>query len=83
MAKAVKTQISQFAREIFTSHAAAASSSQAEAQIQQIDIDSIMDDQTWLDELSYLGPNGNSMILERATAEPLSMAAVVLATNTF
>jgi hypothetical protein len=57
LAKAVRMQISQFAREISGSHAAATGSSQAGAQIQQIDIDSLMDDQTWLDDVSYLGPN--------------------------
>lgn len=83
MAKAVKTQISQFARELFSSRAAATESSMAEAQIQQNDIESMMDDQTWLDELFYLQPNGNAMMLESASIEPLSTMTLVPAGNTF
>ena len=77
MARAVKTQISQFAREIFSSHAAATGSAIAEAQIQDLDIESMMDDQTWLDELSYLEPNQSAMMLESASAEPISMTTLL------
>lgn len=78
MAKAVKKQISQFAREMFSSRAAATGSSTAHAQIQQFDIESMMDDQTWLDELSYIDP-----MPESASTEPVSMTTLAPAVNIF
>ncbi|KAI9808813.1 MAG: hypothetical protein M1827_007188 [Pycnora praestabilis] len=74
MAKAVKMQISQFAREIFSNHAMAAGPSSANVQVQETDIGSMMDDETWLDELSYLGPNESTMLLENVSTEPIFMA---------
>lgn len=74
MARAAKGQISQFAREIFAGQARAAGHMQAQAQIQQIDIESMMEDQTWLDELASLAPGGNAMMLEGAEAGPMSMS---------
>ena len=73
MARAAKGQISQFAREIFAGQARAAGHMQAQAQIQQIDIESMMEDQTWLDELTSLAPGGNAMMLEGAEAGSMSM----------
>lgn len=78
MAKAAKGQISQFAREIFAGQAGAAGQMQAQAQIQEIDIESMMEDQTWLDELANLGPGGNAIISGGPDSESMSMSAVTM-----
>jgi len=83
MARAVKTQISQFARDIFSRYAAATGSAAAQAQIQDIDIESMMDDQTWLDELSSLEPNRDAMMLRDGSSELLPLTTLVPAANTF
>ena len=63
MGKAAKAQISQFARDIFSGQAVAAGRAQVGAQIQQIDIEAMMEDQTWLDELASLAPGGDRMLI--------------------
>lgn len=50
-AGAAKLQISQFAREIFAARAPAVGYEQPAVQMQQIDYESMMDDQSWLDQL--------------------------------
>ena len=50
-AKIAKSQLSQFTREVF---ALAKEFKQVEAQPQQTDIESLMDDRSWLDDLSLL-----------------------------
>ena len=61
MGKAAKGQISQFARDVFSGQAVAAGRAQVGAQIQQIDLEAMMEDPTWLDELASLG--GDRMLL--------------------
>ena len=63
MGKAAKQQISQFARDVFSGQAVAAGRAQVGAQIQQIDIEAMMEDQTWLDELASLAPGGDRMLM--------------------
>ena len=63
MGKAAKAQISQFARDVFAGQAVAAGRAQVGAQIQQIDIEAMMEDQTWLDELASLAPGGDRMLM--------------------
>ena len=63
MGKAAKQQISQFARDVFSGQALAAGRAQVGAQIQSIDIEALMDDQTWLDELASLAPGGDRMLM--------------------
>lgn len=58
-AGAAKLQISQFAREIFAGRAAAVGHEQSAQQIQQINIESMMDDQTWLDRLGETPGDGD------------------------
>ena len=63
MGKAAKGQISQFARDVFAGQAVAAGRAQVGAQIQQIDLEAMMEDQTWLDELASLAPGGERMLM--------------------
>ena len=63
MGKAAKGQISQFARDVFAGQAVAAGRAQVGAQIQQIDLEAMMEDQTWLDELASLAPGGDRMLM--------------------
>lgn len=63
MGKAAKQQISQFARDVFSGQAVAAGRAQIGAQIQQIDIEAMMEDPTWLDELASLAPGGDRMLM--------------------
>ena len=63
MGKAAKGQISQFARDVFSGQAVAAGRAQVGAHIQQIDIEAMMEDQTWLDELASLAPGGGRMLI--------------------
>ena len=63
MGKAAKQQISQFARDIFSGQAVAAGRAQVGAQIQQFDIEAMMEDPTWLDELASLAPAGDRMLM--------------------
>ena len=63
MGKAAKQQISQFARDVFSGQAVAAGRAQVGAQIQQIDIEAMMEDPSWLDELASLAPGGDRMLL--------------------
>lgn len=63
MGKAAKGQISQFARDVFAGQAMAAGRAQVGAQIQQIDIEAMMEDQTWLDELASLAPGPDRMLI--------------------
>lgn len=68
-AGAAKLQISQFAREIFAGRAAVVDYEQAAVQIQQIDIDSIMDDQSWLDQL-VSAPGSNVVAVQGTSVGP-------------
>ena len=63
MGKAAKGQISQFARDVFAGQAVAAGRAQVGAHIQQIDIEAMMEDQTWLDELASMAPAGERMLI--------------------
>lgn len=67
-AGAAKLQISQFAREILAGRAAAVGYEQQATQMQQIDIESMMEDQTWLDRLGEI-PNGGDMLTVQGDAE--------------
>ncbi len=78
-AGAAKLQISQFAREIFAGRAAAVGYEQQATQMQQIDIDSMLDDQTWLDRLGST-PGGNMMASQGAGVGQLPMMAMAATT---
>jgi len=43
----------------------------------------MMDDQTWLDELSSLEPNRDAMMLRDGSSELLPLTTLVPAANTF
>ena len=76
MARAAKSQISQFARDVFAGQEIAAGQARKEAQIQQIDIESMMEDQTWLDELATFEPMEGTLMLEEGEAEPTAISAM-------
>ena len=75
MARAAKAQISQFARDVFAGQAMSMERIQAEERIRTIDIESMMGDQTWLDELANWGPRGGEKAL--LEGNPLATVGIV------